>query len=114
MPPLPKSKATLPVAGRRCNRSIDDMECQAYVFITNELQSVSHDTGLVALLSDYVRMGREYGDTMNTNAKNMRERIVTLEAENKKMRDYICFGCQMKDHETICESCNFAEKKAGE
>lgn len=45
--------------------------------------------------------------------EELRARVAELEAENKKMRKYICFGCQMKDHETTCETCNFAEKKGG-
>lgn len=40
-----------------------------------------------------------------------KERRQACEADIKKMRDYICTGCQLRDHETNCESCNFAEKK---
>lgn len=43
----------------------------------------------------------------------LRARVEELEAENKKMRHYICTSCQLRDHETTCESCNFAETKRG-
>lgn len=74
------------VAGRWCERSIDDMEHSALVHITNEVHAISGDMGLVALLADYVRMGREYGDMMNSDAKNMKVRIAELEKKNKSMK----------------------------
>lgn len=58
------------VRGRWCERSIDNMEHDALVHITNEVHAISGDMGLVALLSDYIRMGREYGDMMNSDSKN--------------------------------------------
>lgn len=74
------------VAGRWCERSINDMEYSALVHITNEVSNkISGDMGLVALLADYVRMGREYGDMMNSDSKNMKDRIAELEKENKKL-----------------------------
>ncbi len=74
------------VVGRWCERSIDDMEHAALVYITKEVHNHFGDNGLVALLADYVRMGREYGDMMNTDSRNMRERIAELEKQVDDLR----------------------------
>lgn len=97
------------VAGRWCERSINCMEQSALVYITNEVHAISGDMGLVALLSDYVRMGREYGDMMNSDAKNMKERIAELEDALKIASAYInphepCIDCKDEPCFEKCES----------
>lgn len=86
------------VEGRWCERSIDDMERSALAYITEEVHNHFRDNGLVALLADYVRMGREYGDMMNTDARNMRERIAELENDveywRKKAKKYERIACE--------------------
>lgn len=74
------------VNGRRCDRSINDMESAALNFINEEVRNHFGNNALVALLSDYIRMGREYGDMMNTDSRNLKNQILKLQQENYVLR----------------------------
>lgn len=67
-----------PVSGRRVNRSIDDMERAARTLLEE-----TQDQATVALLCDYVRMGREYGDRMQCQPIDWKERAQKAEAKLK-------------------------------
>lgn len=75
------------VAGRRCERSIEDMEQAARIYITKEVHNHFGDNVIVGLLSDYIRMGREYSDRINS--ESMQARITELERENKGLRNML-------------------------
>lgn len=57
--PLPE------VAGRIIEGSIEQLEFRARFYIGKELEKLDPDNALIAVLSDTVRLGREFSDTMN-------------------------------------------------
>jgi hypothetical protein len=66
--PSAASAGSLPlpeVVGRMIEGSIDNLERRAKLYIGKELEKLEPDNALIAILSDTVRLGREFSDTMN-------------------------------------------------
>jgi hypothetical protein len=66
--PSAASSGSLPlpeVSGRMIEGSIDNLERRAKLYIGKELEKLEPDNALIAILSDTVRLGREFSDTMN-------------------------------------------------
>jgi len=66
--PSAASAGSLPlpeVAGRRIEGSIEQLEFRAKFYIGKELKKLEPDNALIAVLSDTVRLSREFSDTMN-------------------------------------------------
>ena len=77
--------------------------------------------GLVALLADYVHMGREYGDMMNSDAKNMKAKIAELEGALKKIAvmeaeehepDFEMRGCMNSESCATCDEMIYIAREA--
>ncbi len=87
------------VNGRWCERSMTDLERAALIYITRETHNHFGDNGLIALLADYIRLGREYSDMMGSDSKNMRDRITELEKANEVLRATCKHGYGFTDEE---------------